>query len=88
MKKLYGDKYDTNYITIYLFPTITQYKKHLSVAQKLCTVRYNDSFPPSQVQYFNQMTPLNPVYTSLILHLRDCDHNNAEAALRFFKLVS
>lgn len=34
------------------------------------------------------MTPMHPVYTSLILHLRDCDHNNAEAALRFFKLVA
>ena len=55
-KRLYSDKYDTSYLTLYSFPSLDAYRKHLSVAQKLCTVKYNDTFPPSQLQYFNAHT--------------------------------
>ena len=48
-KRLYSDKYDTSYLSLYSFPSLEAYKKHLSVAQKLCTVKYNDTFPPSQL---------------------------------------
>lgn len=68
-------------------PTLHAYTKKLAIAQKLCTVRYNDSFPPSQLQYFNAHSSQTPIYTTLQLHLRDGDLVEADQIMRYFKLI-
>lgn len=78
------DKYDTSYITMFYFPDLQSYEKHLKVAKRLSVVRYNDLWPASQIQYFNQNS--QPVYCSLLLHIRDGDQLQAETLLRYFKL--